>query len=96
MIFFRKYIGVGLIAILTFFVVKQQKQMHQNAKSMSIFGVVSKVEYTIQRKAIFIINGRKYDSYEFIWDYNKGYIHVGDTVIKRKGSLILQVKKGHK
>jgi hypothetical protein len=92
----RNYVGVIVIIILAYSLFAKYRHGEKNALSENIYGIVSKVEYNVQRHADFIVNGKKYDTYQFIVDNRDVLMEVGDTVIKRKGSTRLEIKKKHK
>ncbi|BAU52169.1 hypothetical protein [Mucilaginibacter gotjawali] len=56
-------------------------------------GRVERVSYDIKGKATIIINGSSYDLSDNNWDFDHNRITKGDSLIKKKNSMIIELIK---
>ena len=58
-------------------------------------GKVDSVDYNLKNQASVFIKGIQYDLFYQKWDFNHNRIQKGDSIIKRKNSIVIKLIKAN-
>ena len=58
-------------------------------------GKVDSVDYNLKNQASVFIKGVQYDLFYQKWDFNHNRIQKGDSIIKRKNSIVIKLIKAN-
>jgi len=97
MIYSKNYTKVVLIFFISFVILMTIRVIYMGRTGRSetlnyqFNGKVDSVRYNIKGQAYVSINGVEYYLFDPDWDFDHNRIQIGDSLVKRKNSMIIEL-----